>query len=120
MESDNEKSIIGHIDPIYIKYQVLEGIFISSFINLVVLVICIIVNSYNLAKNGTPVPNIWFYTVGIIIFIYAISLILSIFLSKSFVKNYVYEISEENLIISSGTFTRKKLIIPLKKIQNLE
>ncbi len=120
MESEKEKSIIGHIDPIYIKYQVLEGIFISFFINLVVLIISIILNSYNLAKNGTPVPNIWFYTIGIILFIFSISLILSILLSKSYVKNYVYEISEENLIIRSGTFTRKKLIIPLKNIQNIE
>ena len=119
MDSEKEKSIIGHIDPIYIKYQVLEGIFISFFINLVVLIICIISNSYNIAKNGTPIPNIWVYTIGIILIILAISLILSIILSKIYVKNYVYEISEENLIISSGTFTRKKLIIPLKKIQNL-
>lgn len=119
MESENEKSIIGHIDPIYIKYQVLEAIFISFFINLVVLIICIVSNSYSIAKNGTSIPNIWIYTIVIILIILAISIILSIILSKIYVKNYIYEISEENLIISSGTFTRKKLIIPLKKIQNL-
>ncbi|QEE14275.1 PH domain-containing protein [Promethearchaeum syntrophicum] len=120
MDSNSEKSIVGHIDPIYIKYQVLEAIFLSFFINLVALIVCIIINSYNIAKNGIPVPNIWFYAIGIILFIFSISIIFSIFLSKSYVKNYVYEISEENLIIRSGTFTRKRLIIPLKNIQNIE
>ncbi len=119
MESENEKSIIGHIDPIYIKYQVLEAISVSFFINLVALIIGIIINSYTIAKSGLPIPNIWLYILIIILSIFSISLILSIFLSKSYVKNYIYEISEENLIIRSGTFTRKKLIIPLKKIQNL-
>ncbi|MHA1855288.1 MAG: PH domain-containing protein [Promethearchaeota archaeon] len=120
MESNNKKIIEGHIDPIYIKYQILEALYISLFINIVVLIIGIILNSYSIAKNGSPINNIWFYTIGAILIIFAISLTITFFVSKSFVKNYLYEISDENLIISSGTFTRKKLIIPLKKIQNLE
>lgn len=119
MESENEKSNIGHIDPIYIKYQVLEAIFVSFFINLVVLIGSIIAYKYIIAKGIVPNPNFWLYTIGIILIILVISLVLSIILSKIYVKNYIYEISEENLIISSGTFTRKKLIIPLTKIQNL-
>ena len=119
MESENKKSIIGHIDPIYIKYQVLEAIFVSFFINLVVLIGSIILYKYNIAKGNVPNPNFWLNTIGIVLIILVISLVLSIILSKIYIKNYLYEISEENLIISSGTFTRKKLIIPLKKIQNL-
>ncbi len=119
MESENEKSIIGHIDPIYIKYQVLEAIFVSFFINLVFLIGSIIFYNYKSAKGEILNPNFWLYTLVIILIILVISIILSIILSKIYVKNYIYEISEENLIISSGTFTRKKLIIPLSKIQNL-
>jgi putative transcriptional regulator len=70
--------------------------------------------------EGFPYPILILTAVTVIVlFVYALILLLSYLYYKSYVKNFAFEIHEENIIIFHGVFTKVKATIPYSRVQNI-
>lgn len=71
-------------------------------------------------ENIIGVPELLFWLVLYVVIIpYLIIMIISAFSLSSYVKNYTFEVLENNLVIHHGVFTKTKATIPFMQIQNI-
>lgn len=118
---NNKEGYEGSISKDYVKKEVLKTSIIIGMILGGSYACTIFTFAIIAMEEGITVPMEMNILLILLIFVvpFVVILILNAIYESSYVRNFFYEIREENIIIHHGVFTKTRATLPYSRIQNI-